>query len=176
MTALGAVTAEEVVVVGFDIRPRPERRAPAVGVGGLPALEPRPSLGDVEFLFAVARRLARQAGVDSGTHSGAGGANAAARGTVDALLWVLGATDSAPSGLRHVGRVDVGLRSDDLLAVELVALENQRAVLAGAVDGHYLRGAADAVCFARGWGAAFWWAPLPAVLRPHRDEIGRRVA
>ena len=73
----------------------------------------------------------------------------------------------------------------EVLELELVALENLCAVMSagdlmsvGPVDGNYLRGAADAVAFARGWAAGFWWAPLPAALRQHppRDEIGRLTA
>jgi len=178
------------MAVGFEIRPLFSRRGrgpeltPSVP-SGLSELTPRPGLGDVEFVFGLARRLARQAGVDRVTHDGAAAARSAADGTVDALLWVLGATDVAPSRLPRAGDLTGGLRADDALGVELVALENLRAVLAagdlsavGVVDEHYLRGAADAVSFARGWAAPFWWAPLPLPLRngPQRDEIGRRTA
>ena len=175
--------------MGFEIRPLfgrgggdPES-TPSVP-SGRAELTPRPGLGDVEFVFGLARRLARQAGVDRATHDGAAAARSAAVGTVDALLWVLGATDDAPSRLPRTGDLAGGLRPDFTLAVELVALENLRAVIAagtvaafGVVDEHYLRGAVDAVSFARGWAAPFWWAPLPVPLRDgQRDEIGRRTA
>lgn len=178
------------MAVGFEIRPLFGRRgggpeSAAAVPGGRSELVPRPRLGDVEFVFGLARRLARQAGADRATHDGAAAARSAAAGTVDALLWVLGATDVAPSRLPRVGDLEGGLRPDRALAVELVALENLRAVLTagdlsavGVVDEHYLRGAGDAVAFARGWAAPFWWAPLPAPLRDgqQRDEIGRRTA
>lgn len=176
--------------MGFNIRPMIGRRdndggsAPRVG-SGRTGLVPRPRLRDVEFVFGVARRLARQADVDRATHDGAVAARSTAVGTVDALLWVLGATDVAPSRFAHAGVLVDGLQPDDVLEVELVALENLRAVMSasdlvsvGPVDENYLRGAADAVAFARGWVAGFWWAPLPAPLRQHppRDEIGRLTA
>lgn len=165
--------------MGFEIRPLPERPTGPRVQRAVVVLEPRPKLDDVEYLFDVARRLARQAGVDRAAHAGAAGAHAAATGTVDALLWVLGATDVPASRMLASPRlVEGGLRSDNLLAVELIALENRRAVLGAGGQDHYLRGAADAVCFALGWQAPFWWAPLPFPLRqsPLRDEIGRRVA
>lgn len=168
--------------MGFDIRPllggrdRDPRATPLVP-GNRTKLTPRPGLADVEFLFGVVRRMARQARADAATHAGAAGAHAAATGTVDALLWVLGATDVPPSRLRSTPPLVGDLQPDDLMAVELVALENRRAMLGGGHE-HYLRGAVDAVCFALGQQAAFWWAPLPASLRqtPQRDEIGRRIA
>ena len=175
--------------MGFEIRPVFGRRAGGADAtppvpSGRSELAPRPGLGDVEFVFDLARRLARQAGVDRATHDGAAAARSAAVGTVDALLWVLGATNVAPARLPRGGDLVGGLRPDFALAVELVALENLRAVIAagavaafGVVDEHYLRGAVDAVSFARGWAAPFWWAPLPVPLRDgQRDEIGRRTA
>lgn len=140
-------------------------------------LDPRPTLADVEFVFLLARRMARGS-AEGDPVEDSPIARWVATGTVDAMLWVLGATDVAPSGLAWHSDMHDGLRDDDVLSVEDVALTSLRAPAAVCSrDYCYYGGASDAVCFARGIAVAYWWGPLPEPLRrvPPRDVIGRAL-
>lgn len=160
--------------MGFEIRPVLDERERSARGGARTALVPRPTPADVGFLFGVMRLLKRQAAADRAGHPGAAELQAAAQGAEEALLWVIGATDVAASQNRWPGDLVGGLRPDHALGVEVVALESMRSVGTWTpAEVQYLRGAGDAVSFARGWHTSFWWAPLPGPLRPGRDDVGR---
>jgi hypothetical protein len=159
---------------------RARMRAATAEAGAISAdlLVPRPTVGDVEFLFHLARRMIRDARAAEGDSEPDQSPIVAwvAEGTFDAALWMLGATDVAPSGATRSGGLRAGLRVDEALDIEDGRLSARRAAAEPlSRDYCYLGGASDMVCFARGRRVAYWWAPLPEPLRrePPRDELGR---
>jgi len=147
------------------------RRATAV-VQSAPAV-PEPDLKNIANL---ARRVqwAARFGDESSDDAGSGVRHHIASGTLDALLWVMGVTDVAPSS-----GTDVPDRSvDDLHAEASTARLLRRDLERDDPAAHYFDGVVDALDFAVGQRMRFWWVPLPEQDRhgqPARDEYGHSV-
>jgi hypothetical protein len=149
-------------------------RRVAVPVG--PARAPVPE-SDLRYIANLARRVQWDArfGDESAGDAHAGIRHDIASGTLDALLWVMGVTDVAPSSGTDVPDRVVDDITAEASAARLLRRDHERD------DPHapYFDGVVDALDFASGQRMRFWWVPLPEQDRrghPPRDEYGHSVS
>ncbi len=141
-----------------------------------PAPVPVP-VSDLKHIANLARRVQWDVrfGDEAAQDTHAGIRHDIASGTLDALLWVMGVTDVAPSS-----GTDVPDRAlDDIFAEASAARLLRRDHERDDPHIHYFDGVVDALDFASGQRMRFWWVPLPEQDRrgqPARDEYGHSVS
>jgi hypothetical protein len=132
---------------------------------------------DLRFLADLARGMHWDARTGRDGHAGSDGnrmREQIAAGTFDALVWVMGATSIAPA----TGSVMSDPTQQQLVLESFQAGLLRRELVEDNSQWLYLGGAIDALDFASGQRARFWWVPLPEKMRavpPARDDYGRSL-